>query len=122
MLTVHDWQLSADAANAAEAALQPKTDAGVAPPVADTLALRVQARPRLGAAKCCTGRSAQAMAEGCIQLHGGMGLTWELPLSHLAKRPIMIKHCLGDDDERLPADGTLSRLHAWQPGAKSSLA
>jgi alkylation response protein AidB-like acyl-CoA dehydrogenase len=41
------------------------------------------------------------VAEEAIQLHGGIGMTWELPLSHYAKRLTMIDHQLGDQDEHL---------------------
>src|SRR3546814_14879347 len=32
------------------------------------------------------GRVGTLVAEECIQLHGGIGMTWELPLAHYAKR------------------------------------
>jgi len=35
------------------------------------------------------------VAEECIQMHGAIGMTWELPLSHYAKRLVMIDHELG---------------------------
>ena len=41
------------------------------------------------------------MAEESIQMHGGIGMTWELPLSHYAKRLVMIDHELGDEDHHL---------------------
>ena len=41
------------------------------------------------------------MAEESIQLHGGIGMTWELPLAHYAKRLVMIDHQLGDEDHHL---------------------
>ena len=40
------------------------------------------------------------MAEESIQLHGGIGMTWEL-LAHYAKRLVMIDHQLGDEDHHL---------------------
>jgi len=36
-----------------------------------------------------------------VQMHGGIGMTWELPLSHYAKRLVMIDHQLGDEDHHL---------------------
>ena len=36
-----------------------------------------------------------------MQLHGGIGMTRELPLSHYAKRVAMIDHPLGDEDHHL---------------------
>ena len=40
-------------------------------------------------------------AEEHLQLHGGIGMTWELPLAHYAKRLVMIDHQLGDEDHHL---------------------
>lgn len=53
------------------------------------------------AAKFTIGRVGTLAAEEAIQLHGGIGMTWELPLSHFAKRLIMIGHQLGDEDYHL---------------------
>lgn len=55
----------------------------------------------LAAAKNVIGRSGQFVAEQAIQLHGGIGMTWEYSLAHYAKRLIMINHQLGDDDFHL---------------------
>ncbi|GAA3956267.1 acyl-CoA dehydrogenase family protein [Allohahella marinimesophila] len=55
----------------------------------------------LSAAKHVIGRSGQYVAEQAIQLHGGIGMTWEYSLAHYAKRLIMINHQLGDDDHHL---------------------
>jgi len=55
----------------------------------------------LSAAKYSIGRIGTLVAEECIQLHGGIGMTWELPLSHYAKRLVMIDHQLGDEDHHL---------------------
>ncbi len=55
----------------------------------------------LSAAKFTIGRIGTLVAEECIQLHGGIGMTWELPLSHYAKRLVMIDHQLGDEDHHL---------------------
>ena len=41
------------------------------------------------------------MAEESIQMHGGIGMTLELPLPHYAKRLVMIDHQLGDEDHHL---------------------
>lgn len=57
----------------------------------------------LAAAKNVIGRSGQYVAEQAIQLHGGIGMTWEYNLAHYAKRLIMINHQLGDDDYHLTA-------------------
>ena len=55
----------------------------------------------LSAAKLTVGRTGALVAEECIQLHGGIGMTWELPLPHYAKRLVMIDHQLGDEDHHL---------------------
>ena len=55
----------------------------------------------LSAAKLTVGRVGARVAEESIQLHGGMGMSWELPLAHYAKRLVMIDHELGDEDEHL---------------------
>jgi alkylation response protein AidB-like acyl-CoA dehydrogenase len=55
----------------------------------------------LSAAKTSIGRIGTLVAEESIQLHGGIGMTWELPLAHYAKRLVMIDHQLGDEDHHL---------------------
>jgi len=55
----------------------------------------------VSAAKFTIGRVGTIVAEEAIQMHGGIGMTWELPLSHFAKRLIMIGHQLGDEDHHL---------------------
>lgn len=47
-------------------------------------------------AKNLVGRMATLVAEESTQLHGGIGMTWEYPGSHYAKRLIMLDHQLGD--------------------------
>lgn len=59
-------------------------------------------RPRrVAAAKACIGRAGRFVAEQAIQLHGGVGMTWEYALSHYAKRLVMIDHQLGDAEHHL---------------------
>jgi alkylation response protein AidB-like acyl-CoA dehydrogenase len=55
----------------------------------------------LSAAKFSVGRIGSMVAEESIQMHGGIGMTWELPLSHYAKRLVMIDHQFGDEDHHL---------------------
>ena len=62
---------------------------------------RVTRERALSAAKMSIGRIGTLVAEECIQLHGGIGMTWELPLAHYAKRLVMIDHQLGDEDHHL---------------------
>jgi alkylation response protein AidB-like acyl-CoA dehydrogenase len=62
---------------------------------------RVARERALSAAKTSIGRIGSRVAEECIQLHGGIGMTWELPLAHYAKRLVLIDHQLGDEDHHL---------------------
>jgi len=62
---------------------------------------RVARERALSAAKFSIGRIGALVAEESIQMHGGIGMTWELPLAHYAKRLIMIDHQLGDEDHHL---------------------
>lgn len=52
-------------------------------------------------AKALTGKLAARFAEEAIQLHGGIGMTWEYPGSHYAKRLVMIDHQLGDRHDQI---------------------
>jgi alkylation response protein AidB-like acyl-CoA dehydrogenase len=64
-------------------------------------------RRAVSAAKAHLGRSGRAVTQMAIQLHGGLGVTDELPASHYAKRLTMIDFHLGDADfhvERFVAD------------------
>ncbi|MBP6542207.1 MAG: acyl-CoA dehydrogenase family protein [Piscinibacter sp.] len=65
----------------------------------------------LSAAKFTIGRVGTRVAEECIQLHGGIGMTWELPLPHYAKRLVMIDHQLGDEDHHLARYIALGRTN-----------
>lgn len=62
---------------------------------------RVTRERALSAAKYSIGRIGTLVAEESIQLHGGIGMTWELPMAHYAKRLVMIDHQLGDEDHHL---------------------
>lgn len=53
------------------------------------------------ATKNLIGRSGRMIAEEAIQMHGGMGMTWEYPVGHFAKRIVMIDHLFGDVDHHL---------------------
>ena len=55
----------------------------------------------LAAAKYTVGYVGALVAEESIQMHGGIGMTWELPLAHYAKRLVMIDHQFGDEDHHL---------------------
>lgn len=64
----------------------------------------------VSAAKYTIGRIGALVAEEAIQLHGAIGMTWELPLAHYAKRLIMIDHELGDEDHHLARFAALSAM------------
>jgi alkylation response protein AidB-like acyl-CoA dehydrogenase len=55
----------------------------------------------LAATKYTIGRIGRLVAEDSIQMHGGIGMTWEYDLGHYAKRLILIDHEWGDQDFHL---------------------
>ena len=55
----------------------------------------------LAAAKFIVSRASRFIADQGIQLHGGIGLTWEYVLSHHAKHLLMVARQFGDDDHHL---------------------
>jgi len=55
----------------------------------------------LSAAKVTIGRVGTLIGEETIQIHGGMGMTWEYPVGHFVKRLTMIGHEMGDEDFHL---------------------
>lgn len=57
----------------------------------------------LAAAKFIVSRAARLVADQSIQLHGGIGLTWEYVVSHHAKHLLMVARQFGDDDHHLQA-------------------
>ncbi|MEO0681958.1 MAG: acyl-CoA dehydrogenase family protein, partial [Pseudomonadota bacterium] len=63
----------------------------------------------VSAAKNMIGRAGKHVAEEAIQIHGGIGMTWEYAVGHYAKRIIMIDHVLGDADHHLERFIKLSR-------------
>lgn len=69
----------------------------------------------VSAAKFTIGRVGTLVAEEAIQMHGGIGMTWELPLSHYAKRLTMIGHQLGDEDHHLERYVGLTSQHPMTP-------
>jgi alkylation response protein AidB-like acyl-CoA dehydrogenase len=70
-------------------------------------------RRTVSAAKARIGQAARFIGQHAVQLHGGMGVTNELPAAHMFKRLTMIEHILGDTDHHL------ARFVA-QPGFKSA--
>jgi alkylation response protein AidB-like acyl-CoA dehydrogenase len=58
-------------------------------------------RRAVAAAKYRVGLAARFIGQQAIQLHGGMGVTDELPASHYFKRLSMIELAFGDADHHL---------------------
>jgi alkylation response protein AidB-like acyl-CoA dehydrogenase len=55
----------------------------------------------VSAAKFRIGRAGRFIGQQAVQLHGGMGVTEELPAAHYFKRLAMIELTLGDSDHHL---------------------
>ena len=55
----------------------------------------------VSAAKNLVGRSGRVIAEESIQMHGGIAMTQEYELAHIAKRIVMADHRFGDADYHL---------------------
>lgn len=55
----------------------------------------------VSAAKFRVGQAAKFVGQQAVQLHGGMGVTDELPAAHYFKRLTMIELSLGDSDHHL---------------------
>lgn len=70
---------------------------------------RIARERSLASVKYLTGKIGRMVAEECIQLHGGIGMTWEFALPHYCKRIVMIDHTLGDEDHHLARYIALSR-------------
>ncbi len=64
----------------------------------------------VSALKNLVGRVGHLVAEECIQMHGGIGMTWEYALPHFAKRLTMIDHMFGDEDYHIERVIALSRV------------
>jgi alkylation response protein AidB-like acyl-CoA dehydrogenase len=58
-------------------------------------------RRTVSAAKARVGQAMKFVGQQAVQLHGGMGMTNELPASHYFKRLTMIELTLGDTDHHL---------------------
>jgi alkylation response protein AidB-like acyl-CoA dehydrogenase len=69
-----------------------------------TLKLELPAGARakaVSAAKVYVGRACTFLGQSAIQIHGGIGITDELPLSHYFKRAAMIESALGSSEYHL---------------------
>jgi alkylation response protein AidB-like acyl-CoA dehydrogenase len=73
----------------------------------------VERRRTVSAAKARVGQAMKYIGQQAVQLHGGMGVTNELPAAHYFKRLSMIELTLGDTDHHL------ARFVA-QPGFKQA--
>jgi alkylation response protein AidB-like acyl-CoA dehydrogenase len=58
-------------------------------------------RRRLSAAKVTVGQACRYVGQQAVQLHGGMGVTDELAVSHCFKRLMAIEMSLGDTEHHL---------------------
>lgn len=56
---------------------------------------------QISAAKNLLGRAGRLVAEESIQMHGGIAMTQEYELAHIAKRIVMADHRFGDTDHHL---------------------
>ena len=66
-------------------------------------------RRALSAAKAVIGQSGRFIGQQAVQLHGGMGMTDELKVSHLFKRLTAAQLMFGDSDTHLQRFSALSR-------------
>ncbi|MBW4707149.1 acyl-CoA dehydrogenase family protein [Roseobacter sp. YSTF-M11] len=62
---------------------------------------RVIRERHVSAAKNLIGRAGRLVAEDSIQMHGGIAMTQEYELAHIAKRIVMAEHRFGDCDHHL---------------------
>lgn len=71
-------------------------------------------RKTLSAAKVTIGQACRFIAQQSVQLHGGMGMTDELNVSHWFKRLLAIELSFGDTDLHLERFARLSQRAALQ--------
>lgn len=64
----------------------------------------------ISSAKVTVAQAARFVGQNAIQLHGGMGMTDDLPLGHYFKRAVMIEGEFGTVDHHLSRHVHLSRL------------
>jgi alkylation response protein AidB-like acyl-CoA dehydrogenase len=58
-------------------------------------------RKTASAAKARVGQALKFVGQQAVQLHGGMGVTNELPAAHMFKRLAIIEATLGNTDHHL---------------------
>ena len=54
----------------------------------------------ISAGKLNAGESAMKNSRACIQIHGGMGYTWEVPAHYYLKRSWVLENVFGTIDEQ----------------------
>ena len=69
--------------------------------LADPETEAAELRRAVAAAKVQIGRAGRFVGENAIQLHGGMGMTDEMPISHYFKRLVLIDSQFGDAEHHL---------------------
>ncbi len=69
-------------------------------------------RRALSAAKVVVGDGARFIGQQAVQLHGGMGMTDELKVSHCFKRLTAIGIMFGDSDAHVQRFADLTRARA----------
>ncbi|MBC7954891.1 MAG: acyl-CoA dehydrogenase family protein [Cytophagales bacterium] len=77
-----------------------------------TLPDDMQRRKTLSAAKVVVGNACRFISQQSVQMHGGMGMTDELTLSHWFKRLLAIELSFGDTDSHLQRFAELSQRDA----------
>ena len=60
-------------------------------------------RRAVSSAKVAVGEAARRVAQEGVQLHGGVGMTMDMPLGHHLKRVMMMNASFGDPDHHLAA-------------------
>jgi alkylation response protein AidB-like acyl-CoA dehydrogenase len=70
---------------------------------------RSERRRALSAAKAYVGKAARFVGQQAVQLHGGMGMSAELSISHYFKRLTMINATFGDVDHHVGVFSDLLR-------------
>ncbi|MEO8152951.1 MAG: acyl-CoA dehydrogenase [Rhizobacter sp.] len=79
-----------------------------------TLADDAQRRRTLSAAKVIIGNACRFIGQQSVQMHGGMGMTDELNVSHFFKRLLAIELSFGDTDSHLQRFAELSQRNVLQ--------
>ncbi len=76
---------------------------GGAPVAADDMGAGHRAHRAVDAARIVASRAADRATRACIQVHGGMGFTWELDAHLFLKRAMVLDVGIGSPDEALEA-------------------